>query len=329
MKIVIPGGSGHVGTPLARALWTRGHDVVVLSRRPLEAPWRSALWDGETLGRWVREFEGAEAVIHLSGHSVNCRYRPENRRLILESRIRSTGVIGEAIRRARRPPRAWLQAGTATIYAHRFDAANDEQTGVLGGGEAHAPDTWRFSTDVARAWERVVEETVTPATRKVILRSAMILGTADAGIFDTLLRLVRHGLGGRAGNGRQYVSWIHEDDFLQAIVWIIAHETLEGPINVCAPNPLPNSAFMRALRGAWGTKLGLPAPRLFLEAGALLMGTETELVLKSRRVVPGKLQASGFGFGFPSWPEAARNLCRRWRKKRETEGYASQPRRAA
>jgi uncharacterized protein len=323
MRIVIPGGSGQVGTTLARHLWKQGHDVVVLSRRPLALSWRVEPWDGETLGDWVRELEGADAVINLAGRSVNCRYGAENRRLILESRVRSTRIVGEAIGRSRRPPRVWLQAGTATIYAHRYDADNDERTGILGGQEPGAPDTWRFSIEVARAWERAVAEAVTPGTRRVILRSAMTLGPGHGGIFDTLLALVRYGLGGRAGDGRQYISWIHEDDFARAVSWLLVHDDLGGKVNVSSPYPLPNAEFMRVLRNAWRARVGLPATRWMLEAGAVVLRTETELILKSRRVIPGRLLESGFSFRLPYWPDAARDLCARWRAARETRAEAA------
>ena len=212
------------------------------------------------------------------------------------------------------PPPVWLQASTATIYAHRFDAANNEVSGILGGREPNAPDTWRFSIDVATAWEKAVDEAVTPRTRKVKLRSAMVMSPDRGGVFDVLLGLVRRGLGGRAGDGRQYVSWIHEQDFVRAVSWLIDHEEVDGPVNVAAPHPLPNAAFMQALREAWGIRFGLPAPGWLLEVGALFLRTETELVLKSRRVVPGRLLQAGFTFQFPTWPEVARDLCRRWRE---------------
>lgn len=313
MKIVIPGGTGQVGTVLARAFNEDGHEVVVLSRRPQSAPWRVETWDAETLGRWAAEFEGADAVINLAGRSVNCRYSPANRRAIKESRVNSTRVVGVAIARAAQPPRIWLQMSTATIYAHRFDAPNDEATGIIGGAEPDAPDTWRFSIDVASSWERAVDEINTPHTRKVKMRAAMIMSPDAGGVFDTLLRLVRFGLGGQSSDGRQYVSWIHHEDFVRAVRWLIEHDELAGAINLAAPNPLPNSVFMRVLREAWGIRFGAPATKLMLEAGAFFLRSETELILKSRRVVPGTLLESGFEFRFPAWPEAARDLCRRYR----------------
>jgi uncharacterized protein (TIGR01777 family) len=227
----------------------------------------------------------------------------------MQSRVDSTRVIGEAIAAAARPPRVWLQSSTATIYAHRLDAPNDERSGIIGGGEPGAPDTWNFSIDVARAWERTLAEAVTPGTRKVAMRSAMVMSPDRGGIFDTLRTLARRGLGGPAAGGRQYISWIHHRDFVRAVGWLVEHDDVDGAVNLASPNPLPNADFMRALRRACGTRVALPASKLMLEAGALLMRTESELVLKSRRVVPGRLLERGFAFEQPDWPRAARDLC--------------------
>ena len=322
MKIVIPGGTGQVGTLLARAFVADGHEVVVLSRSPRKASWRVVRWDAKNLSDWTAEIDGADVVINLTGRSVNCRYNAKNRSVIKESRISSTRAIGQAIAGATRPPRVWLQASTATIYAHRFDVPNDEATGILGGSEEGAPDTWQFSIDVARSWEQATHEVIVPQTRKVMLRSAMTMSPDRGGVFDVLVGLARWGLGGAHGNGRQYVSWIHDQDFIRAVYWLIDNAELEGPVNLASPNPVPNAEFMHTLRAAWGIGFGLPATRWMLEIGALLMRTETELVLKSRRVVPGRLLQSGFVFQFPTWPEAAADLCRRWRegRQREAEG---------
>ena len=316
MKIIIPGGSGQVGTILARAFHSEGHEVVVLSRRPRPTPWKTLAWDAATRGDWWAQIDGADVVINLAGRSVNCRSHAAHRRAIMQSRVDSTRAVGHAIAAAPRPPRVWLQAGTATIYAHRYDAANDEATGLLGGDEPHAPDTWRFSIEVARAWERALDEARTPHTRKVILRSAMTMSPDPGGVFATLLGLTRRGLGGQIGDGRQFMSWIHEEDFIRAVRWLIAHDDLAGPVNLSAPHPLPNAAFMRALREAACIPFGLPAPGWLLEIGVRLLRTESELVLKSRRVVPARLLASGFTFHFSTWPEAARELCARWRIRR-------------
>src|SRR6266850_8173466 len=220
LKIVIPGGSGHIGTLLSRALTTEGHEVVVLSRMPKSAPWRVAHWDGVTVGDWTRELDGADVVINVAGRSVNCRYNSANRSAILESRVRSTQAIGAAISRSPRPPRIWLQMSTATIYAHRFDAPNDERSGVIGGAEAGAPSTWRFSIDVACAWEAAAAAAVAPSTRQVLMRSAMVMSPEPGGVYEALHGVVRLGLGGRVGDGRQFVSWIHEQDFIAAVRWL-------------------------------------------------------------------------------------------------------------
>ena len=314
MKIVIPGGTGQVGTVLARAFVTDGHDVAVLSRKKSSQPWKIVEWDGKTLDDWANEINGADVVINLAGRSVNCRYNETNRRQMMDSRIDSTRVVGEAIASAKSPPKVWLQASTATIYAHRFDATNDDVTGIIGGHEPDAPDTWNFSIDVATAWERVTNEAHTPNTRKVLMRSAMIMSPDRGGIFDTMLTIVRLGLGGTAAGGRQFISWIHDLDFIRSVYWLIDHEDLSGPINLAAPEPLPNKDFMRVVREAWGTPIGLPAAKWMLELGAFLMRSETELILKSRRVVPKRLTDSGFEFEFPKWEAAAVDLCRRRRE---------------
>jgi NAD dependent epimerase/dehydratase family enzyme len=213
-----------------------------------------------------------------------------------------------------------LQASTATIYAHRYNGPNDELTGVPGGSEPDAPSTWRFSVEVAKAWEAAAGEFELPHTRTVLLRSAMTMSPDPGGVFDVLLGLVRRGLGGRAGDGRQFVSWVHDRDFVRAVGWLVDHD-LSGPVNVAAPYPVPNAEFMGTLRDAWGIRCGLPASRWMLEMGAFALRTETELVLKSRRVVPGRLLASGFAFEFSHWAGAAADLCRRWREHRRVPDH--------
>lgn len=313
MKIVIPGGSGQGGTVLARAFVADGHEVVEIGRSPRDVPWKTVRWDGKTLGDWADEIDGTDVVINLAGRSVNCRYNDENRRQMMDSRVDSTRVVGEAIANAASPPKVWLQASTATIYAHRFDAANDDVTGIIGGSEPDAPDTWRFSIEVAKAWEQAANEADTPRTRKVLMRSAMTMSPDRDGIFDVMLGLVRKGLGGTAASGKQYISWIHEQDFIRSVYWLIEHEELSGPINISSPNPLPNRDFMKIFRRAAGFKIGLPAMEWQLAIGAFFMRTETELILKSRRVVPKLLTDSGFVFEFAHWEDAVKDLIRRWR----------------
>ncbi len=316
MKIVIPGGSGQVGQMLARHFHGEGHEVTVLSRRMVEAPWRVMVWDGATQGDWVAAVEGSDVLINLTGRSVNCRYTAENRREIFESRVVSTRLLNEVVGGLKSPPATWLNASTATIYRHALDRPMDEFTGELGGGEVGAPDTWNFSIDVAKGWEEAFFSTATPRTRKVALRSAMTFSPDAGGVFDVFLGLVRHGLGGTTGRGTQYVSWIHEVDFVRAVEWLIAEEGFAGVVNLAAPNPLPNRAFMEALREAWGIEFGLPSAEWMVEVGTWAMRTESELVLKSRRVVPGRLLEAGFEFRFAEWGEAARELVGRWRGMR-------------
>ena len=314
MKIVIPGGSGQVGTILARHFENKGDEVVILSRRDKNTPRRTVVWDAKTLGSWAEEFENADVIINLAGRSVNCRYSQENRRQIMDSRVDSAHVIGKAISSAKNPPKLWLQASTATIYAHRFDQPNDEITGIIGGSEPNAPDTWNFSIDVAKSWEEAANSFELPDTRLVLLRSAVTMSPDKDGIFDVMLGLVKIGLGGTAGDGKQYISWVHERDFLRAISFLIEHEELDGAVNIASPNPLPNSEFMKIFRDAWGTKIGLPATALMLEVGAFFMRTEPELILKSRRVVSTSLIDAGFTFEFGDWKKAAKDLCERSRK---------------
>lgn len=316
MRIVIPGGSGQVGRMLTRHFHAQGHAVTVLSRRPQAAPWRVVEWDASTLGPWVDELEQSDVCINLTGRSVNCRYTEEKRREIYESRIRPTLLLHEAIASLRKPPRVWLNASTATIYRHALDRPMDEANGELGGGEPGAPATWNFSIDVAKGWERAFFSAPTPPTRLIALRSAITLSPDRGGIFDVLLGLVRRGLGGAMGSGSQMVSWIHENDFLNAVDFLIAHEELSGVVNLTAPNPLPNRDFMRTLREAWGTHIGLPAPAWLIEIGTFVMRTESELVLKSRWVLPRRLLDAGFAFEFSEWASAAHDLVKEWQKRR-------------
>jgi uncharacterized protein (TIGR01777 family) len=315
VKFVVPGGSGQIGSVLTRAFQKDGHETVILSRQASSASARVVAWDGRTPGAWCKELDGADVVVNLAGRSVNCRYHPRNREEIVRSRVESTRVIGEAIAACRKPPRVWLQASTATIYSHRFDAPNDDVSGVIGGREPDAPAAWRFSIEVAKAWEKACCDAVTPGTRKVLLRSAMTMSPDRGGIFDVLLRLVRYGLGGTCGDGRQFVSWIHYEDFVQALYFLTEREDFEDPVNVCSPNPLPNREFMRALRKAWGIRFGLPATAWMLEIGATFLRTETELILKSRYVVPTRLIRAGFSFQHPHWAEAAHDLCEARRRR--------------
>src|ERR1035438_8368005 len=320
LRIVLPGGSGQVGQVLARYFQERGHHVTVLTRGPYTAPWQTVHWDGQNLGPWTEYLEGADVCINLAGRSVNCRYDATNRQEIHDSRIRTTRLLGYVMAGLSDPPKVWLNASTATIYRHSLDRDMEESTGELGGSEfiskrRRAPDTWNFSVGVAKAWEAAFFGSHTPRTRKVALRSAITFSPTPGTAFGILSNLVRLGLGGHQGNGRQFVSWIHEADFARAVDFLVQREEIDGPVNIAAPNPLPNRAFMAALREAWDVPNGLPAPSLAIELGAFLLRTESELVLKSRRVVPGRLLDAGFEFEFPYWCEAAEDLVHQWKQR--------------
>ena len=314
MKIVLAGGTGLLGQLLGQEFGCQGHEVVVLSRQAATDP-RVVTWDGRTLGDWARELDGADAVVNLAGRSVNCRYNKTNLAEMLHSRVDSARVVGQAISEATHPPSVWLQMSTATIYSHRFDAPNDEATGQIGGNEPGAPAYWRTSVDIANAWEEAQRDANTPATRKVALRTAMVMAPVPGSVFAVLLNLTRWGLGGPIAGGGQYVSWIHARDFVNAVRFLIERDDLAGPINLAAPNPVPQREFMATLRSAWGARVGLPATRWMVEIGAFLMGTDSELLLKSRRVIPGRLCEAGFTFEFPEWPAAARDLIGQWRTR--------------
>jgi uncharacterized protein (TIGR01777 family) len=311
MKIVLPGGSGHIGHALVRALASDGHECVVLSRRPdgVPAPARGVMWDGRALGAWAVELDGADAVINLAGRSVDCRYTEKHLAEMMNSRVDSTRVVGAAIAAAARPPRVWLQAGTATVYGHRYDAPNDEVTGIIGDPPG-VPKVWPRSVAIGLAWEAALAAAPTPRTRKVALRTSLVMGPAPDSVFGVLAKLARRGVG-RQGDGRQYVSWIHEDDFVAAVRFLIVRDDLAGPVNLCSPHPLPNRDLMAALHEAVGMPLSLPVPAWALEIGAFFLCTETELILKSRRVVPRRLLEAGFTFRHPHWPEAAKDLVAR------------------
>lgn len=323
LRIVIPGGSGQVGNILARHFYTLGHRVTVLSRQPKSAPWQVFPWDGVTAGDWVQTIEQSDVCINLAGRSVNCRYHEANRRQITQSRVLSTKLLAEVIDGLARPPAVWLNASTATIYRHALDRPMDEAHGELGGNEPGAHDTWNFSISVAKAWEQAFFERPTPRTRKVALRSAITFSPDRGGAFDVLLALVRHGLGGAQGSGEQFVSWIHEFDFVRSVEWLIANDDFEGVVNLAAPNPLRNRDFMRALRTAWGNMPGLPLHPWMVELGAVFLQTESELILKSRQVVPGRLTEAGFSFRYCDWPTAAQELVTRWKAWRHTAASLS------
>lgn len=315
MKIVLLGGSGQVGTVLARHFHRPGNDVVVVARsQRAKTPWRSVIWDGRTLGEWTREIEGADAVINLVGKTINCRYTETNRREIVETRVQSTELAGHAIQQAKVKPRVWLNASAAGIYRHSEDAFA-ESSQDFGESDLSVPETWRFASGVVKTWEQALEAIDVPGVRKIALRTTMVMSPDEGGVFDVLLGLVRKGLGGAQGSGRQWVSWMHDHDYARAVDVMISDESISGPVNLASPQPQRNAEFMRVLREAAGMKLGLPAPEIAIKIGAVLLRTEPWLVLKSVRVTPQVLQSADFDFIYPEWGAAARNLVRRWKLK--------------
>lgn len=299
-KIVLAGGNGYLGSVLAEYYSPRCVEVVLLSRRPAppRGNIRTVVWDALREGPWVQELEHADMLINLCGKNVNCRYNEKNRSEIVSSRVVPTTLLGRAIAACAAPPALWINVTSATIYRHAEDRPQDEETGEIGSG---------FSIDVCNRWEEAFYAAPTPATRKVALRMGIVLGRRD-GVFPRLRNMVRFGLGGKQGNGRQYISWIHEHDVARITEWLLQHEDLSGAINCVAPNAVTNAQLMRHIRQACKMPFGLPAPAWLLEIGARLIGTETELILKSRWVTPKRLLDSGFQFRFGEAAEAVRDV---------------------
>lgn len=306
-RVILAGGGGFLGMLLTEKFVAKNYEVIVLTRSPKKRSddVKEVFWDAKNIGEWTRWFDGCETVINLTGKSVDCRYNEKNRREIVSSRVDSTRVIGMAIVRTKLPPRVWLNASSATIYKHSFDEPNEENGET--GATPEAKD--EFSIEVIRRWEQALDEVHTPGTRKIALRAALVLGR-HGGAFPIFRRLARFGLCGAMGDGRQMFSWVHEKDFTTAVEWIIDHNDLTGPVNIAAPNPQTNRAVMCQIRQAVGASFGLSANRWLLEIGAFFLRTETELLIKSRYAVPGKLLASGFRFQFPHLSNAVLDLCR-------------------
>jgi uncharacterized protein len=305
-RIILAGGTGFLGKALAQKFIALDCEVIVLTRSPRERSdgAKEIAWDAKSLGDWTKLIDGAEVVINLVGKSVDCRYTEANRKIIIASRVDSTRILGKAIAQCKQPPHIWLNCSSATIYKHTFDAPKDEAGET--GATPEAKD--EFSIEVIRQWERALDEAPTPHTRKVAMRITLVFG-GDGGVFPVLKRLARFGLGGKMGNGKQYVSWIHVGDFLRAVEWLITKDELSGMVNFAAPTPLPNREMMRLIRETCHAPFGLPATEWMLEVGAFFLRTETELIIKSRRVVPGRLLASGFKFQFPELRGALADIC--------------------
>ncbi|MDX1680321.1 MAG: TIGR01777 family oxidoreductase [Akkermansiaceae bacterium] len=309
--IVIFGANGFLGRYLCRHFARQGREVVAVARKREGWSGDGLLleWDGESPGPWTLALEGADVVINLAGRSVNCRYDRVNRREILESRVRSTEAIGKAIRECKVPPRLWINSSTATWYRHATDRPQDEWRGERGEG---------FSCEVAQAWEEAFFHDPTPAaTRKVAIRTGIVLANEPGTAFDVLSKLTRFGLGGTQGKGTQRISWIHMDDYLRAINHLIDDILLQGVVNLTSLHFPTNREWMGAFRDAVGMPIGLPASRWMLEIGAWLLRTETELVNKSRWAAPQRLWEDGFRWRWKDAGEAIANLTAR----RGLEGF--------
>ena len=317
MKIVIPGGTGFLGRLLIQSLLSENHDLIVLSRGGTAfSQARLIPWDAQTLGEWAKEIDGADAVINLTGQSVKCLYTDKNLKILKDSRVNSTQVIGQAIRQARKPPAVWIQMSSAAIYAHRFDAPNDEENGRIGEG-SEVPSTWKKIVQLVEDWEEALYSSQTEQVRKVAARCGVVMGLNPGGAFDIFLKLSRYGLGGKVADGKQMMSWIHESDFVNSIKFLLKNNTIKGPVNLCSPHPVSQEDFMKTLRQITEAKFGLPAPKWIVELSSYFMGIDSELSLKSRYVVPKILLDNQFSFQFPQWREAAKNLFSIWKETKE------------
>jgi uncharacterized protein len=307
-KIILAGGTGFIGQEMIR-YFGKENEIVVLTRQLSNAAnnrnqysslslkdleqVRYVKWDGQHPGDWAGELNNADIIINLAGKSVNCRYTEKNKNEILNSRLDAVKAIGAAIQQCTSPPVLWINASSATIYRHATDRPQDEYTGEFKDG---------FSVNVCREWEKIFYAQQTPNTRKVALRMAITLG--PGGVLIPYFNLLKFGLGGKQGSGQQLFSWVHTEDSCRMIEWIDGHDNITGTFNCASPNPVTNAEFMRTLRKVTNTPWGMPAPAWILKAGAILIGTETELVLKSRWVVPTKILETGFVFKYPYLPEA-------------------------
>lgn len=290
MKIIIAGGSGFIGTYLANYFAELNHEIIILSRN-YHLPKKNItylMWDGKTISDWAKALNGADLLINLAGKSVNCRYTAKNKAEILNSRLNANRVLGIAVQQTKLPPKIWFNAASATIYRHAEDRPMDEFTGETGSD---------FSMDVCHAWEKSFYALALPETRKVILRMSITIGT-NGGVYKRFKNLVLAGLGGKMGYGNQMMSWIHVEDIARAILFITEKENFNGIVNVTSPYPVSNAEFMSSIRKSLHVTFGLPTPKWLLKIGAKIIDTETELILKSRWVIPQKLMSAGFTFKY-------------------------------
>lgn len=299
MKLIIAAGTGFLGQILTRYFEPKHENIIILTRgkSKLKNNIKYIHWDTKTMTGWESELENADVLINLAGKSVDCRYNEENKAEILASRIDSTRILNQAVLQCKNPPKHWLNASTSTIYRHSEDLQMDEYSGEIGDD---------FSMNVAKSWERAFFETETPKTLKTALRTSIVLGK-KGGAFLPIKNLTKLGFGGKQGKGNQLISWIHEDDFARALDFIIEKE-ITCCINIVSPSPIQNKDFMKALRKEMKIPFGTPISTKMLEFGANVIGTETELVLKSRNVIPKRLQENGFEFHYDDLSKTFQNL---------------------
>ncbi|MCE3228753.1 MAG: epimerase family protein [Bacteroidetes bacterium] len=299
-KLIIAGGTGFLGQALTEYFKNKMDEIVILSRNESrnEGNVTYLKWDAKTFGSWCPKLEGATAVINLCGKSVDCRYTEENKKIIFSSRLDSTKIIGEAIQKCQDPPKIWMNGASSTIYGHSENTPMTEASGKIGEG---------FSIEVCKAWEKMFNDFKLSSTRMINLRISLVMGN-EGGVFPVLKKVVGRGLGGKMGNGRQQVNWIHVQDFCRIIEWMIDNEKAKGAYNIVAPSPVRNEKMMKLFRKKLHAWIGLPAPAWLLEIGAFFIRTETELVLKSRYAVPERLLNEGFQFKYNSFEECIENL---------------------
>lgn len=295
-KIILAGGSGYLGMVLSKHFSPQANEVIIFTRNPKPADGniKQVYWNGSTIGEWAQQLEDSDVLINLTGKSVNCRYTEENKAEIFSSRLKATWILGEALKQTKNKPKVWLNAASATIYRHAEDRPQDEYTGEIGDG---------FSIEVCKQWEKAFNDVEIPGIRKVILRISVVLGS-NGGVASYYLNLAKYGLGGIQGDGKQYFSWVHEDDVTGSVNFLLEHPELDGAFNIASPYPIQNHELMHTVRKAIGAPFGLPATAWMLEIGTLLLQTETELILKSRWVLPARLQEAGYQFKVPYIKEA-------------------------
>jgi len=295
--ILIAGGSGFIGKNIEFYFSKKGYQVKILSRNPKRK--NEIFWNARDLNdSWIKHLENLDVLINLTGKNINCRFTDKNKKLIKTSRVDATHVLGKAIDGCKNPPKVWMNASTTSIYKESFDVVMDENHHELGND---------FENDVATSWEDSFNSTLNPKTRKIIIRISLVFGQED-GAFVPLKKLTQFGLGGKQGTGKQKVSWIHKIDFARAIDFLIENQEANGAFNFCAPKPTNNATLMKTFRKVLGVPFGFPHPKIMLEIGAFFMQTETELILKSRNVIPKKLLDLGFSFKFGTIESALKDL---------------------